>query len=79
MDVERPGNPISVDEYYGYIFAEEVPGLAEAAEAAGQVPLEYMRDRGSFAVPTDPYVPYEKLVSAEAVADVAAAVVAASC
>ncbi|MDG1784860.1 MAG: molybdopterin dinucleotide binding domain-containing protein [Ilumatobacter sp.] len=66
---ERPGNPISVDEYYGYIFAEEVPGLAEAAEAAGQVPLEYMRDRGSFAVPTDPYVPYEKLVSAEAVAD----------
>ena len=33
---ERPGNPISVDEYYGHIFAEEVPGLAEAAEAAGQ-------------------------------------------
>ena len=59
---ERPGHPISVDEYYGHIFAEEVPGLADAAADAGQTPLEYMRDRGAFAVPTDPYTPYEKLV-----------------
>ena len=66
---QRPGHPISVDEYYGHIFSEEVPGLAEAAAEAGQDPLEYMRDRGSFAVPTDPYTPYEKLVSADAVAD----------
>ena len=46
-----------------------MPGLAEAAEAAGQTPLEYMRDRGAFAVPGDLYTPYEKLVSADAVAD----------
>ena len=46
-----------------------MPGLADAAAAAGQKPLEYMRDRGAFAVPTDPYTPYEKIVSAEAVAD----------
>lgn len=65
---ERPGNPISIDEYYGHIFAEEVPGLAEAAAEAGQVPLEYMRDRGAFAVLTDPYTPYEKIVSAQDVA-----------
>ncbi|MEL6894144.1 MAG: molybdopterin-dependent oxidoreductase, partial [Actinomycetota bacterium] len=64
---ERPGEPMSVDEYYGHIFAEEVPGLAEAAEEAGQTPLEFMRDRGSFAVPTDPYEPYERPVDPAAV------------
>jgi len=59
---ERPGEPITVDEYYGKIFADSVPGLPEAAAAAGQSPLEYMRDRAAFAVPTDPYTPYERTV-----------------
>ena len=46
-----------------------VPGLAEAAAAAGVTPLEYMRDRGAFAVPGDMYQPYEKSVAAADVAD----------
>jgi anaerobic selenocysteine-containing dehydrogenase len=59
---ERPGEPITVDEYYATIFTESVPGLAEAAAAVGQEPLDYMRDRGAYAVPGDPYTPYERLV-----------------
>tara|TARA_B100002049_G_scaffold221220_1_gene190307 strand:- start:1353 stop:4235 length:2883 start_codon:yes stop_codon:yes gene_type:complete len=65
----EPGQPMTVDEYYGLIFAEEVPGLAEAAAAASQTPLEFMRDRGAFAVPTDPYLPHERLVDPASVQD----------
>jgi anaerobic selenocysteine-containing dehydrogenase len=46
----RPGQPISMDEYFGGLF-ENVPGLPEAARAAGQTPLEFMRRRGAFEVP----------------------------
>lgn len=62
---EHPGKPITLDEYYGRMFEESVPGLPEAAEVVGQTPLEYMRDRGAFAVPTDPYEPYERAVADE--------------
>ena len=62
---ERPGTPISVDEYYATMFSESVPGLPQAAEAAGKTPLEYMRDVGSFAVPGDVIKPYERPVAAE--------------
>ncbi len=64
---ERPGAPMGVDEYYGRMFADGVPGLAEAAAEAGQSPLEFMRDRGAFAVPGDPYRPYERAVDPSAV------------
>ena len=64
---ERPGSPISVDEYYGTMFADSVPGLAEAAEAAGKTPLEYMRDQGAYAVPGDMYEPYENAVDPSSV------------
>ena len=66
---EQPGTPMGVDEYYGRMFADSVPGLAEDAAAAGVTPLEYMRDRGAYAVPGDMYEPYEKAVAPEAVAD----------
>ncbi len=59
---EHPGKPVGIDEYYGKMFSESVPGLAEAAEAAGQTPLDYMRDRGAFAVEGDQYTPYERTV-----------------
>ncbi len=58
----RPGEPLTVDEYYATMFSESVPGLAEAAEKAGQSPLDFMRDRGAFAVPGDTYEPYERPV-----------------
>lgn len=44
-----PSKPVSVDEYYGYIF-ERVPGLPEAAKEKGLTPLEYMKTIGAFRV-----------------------------
>ena len=63
---ERPGAPVGVDEYYTRLF-EGIPGLGDAAAAANQTPLDYMRDRGAFAVPGDPYQPYERTVDPAAV------------
>ena len=48
---ERPGEPVTMDEYFGDIFENGVPGLKDAAQAAKLTPLEYMRQRGAFAVP----------------------------
>jgi anaerobic selenocysteine-containing dehydrogenase len=45
----RPGQPVSVDEYYGHVF-ERVPGLPEAARAQGLDALQYMRRFGAFEV-----------------------------
>jgi len=64
---QDPDAVMPIDEYYGLMFEEEVPGLADAAAEVGQTPLEYMRDRGAYAVPGDPYLPYEKTVDASAV------------
>jgi anaerobic selenocysteine-containing dehydrogenase len=47
---ERPGNKLTVDEYYGWMFEHSVPGLKETAEAEGRTPLEYMRRYGSYEV-----------------------------
>ncbi|HJO27303.1 MAG TPA: molybdopterin-dependent oxidoreductase, partial [Planctomycetota bacterium] len=48
---QRPGEPITMDEYWADVFDNAVPGLPAAAAAEGQSPLEYMRSRGAFAVP----------------------------
>ena len=42
----RPGEKITVDEYYRWIFENRVPGLKEKADAEGLTPLEYMRRYG---------------------------------
>jgi len=47
---DRPGERLTVDEYYRWIFEHSVPGLAERAEAEGLEPLEYMRRTGAFEV-----------------------------
>ena len=46
----RPGSRLTVDEHFGWMFEHSVPGLPEAAAAAGLEPLEYMRRRGAFEV-----------------------------
>jgi anaerobic selenocysteine-containing dehydrogenase len=58
----RAGEPISVDEYFGWIFENSVPGLPEAARAEGLSPLAYMRKYGAFEVKKDYYAPYEEVV-----------------
>ncbi|MEM6926498.1 MAG: molybdopterin-dependent oxidoreductase [Myxococcota bacterium] len=62
---QRPGEPISQDEYWGYIFENSVPGLPEKAAAEGLEPLAYMRKYGAFEVSKDRYVPYENEVEGE--------------
>jgi len=47
---KAPGTKLTVDEYYGYIFENSVPGLPERAAAEGMTPLEYMRRYGSFEI-----------------------------
>ena len=47
---KKPGEKLTVDEYYGWMFENSVPGLPEAAAAEGLTPLEYMRRYGAFEV-----------------------------
>jgi anaerobic selenocysteine-containing dehydrogenase len=47
---EKPGEKLSVDEYYGWMFAESVPGLADAAREQKMSALEYMRRYGAFEI-----------------------------
>jgi anaerobic selenocysteine-containing dehydrogenase len=54
----RPGETITVEEYYRWIFEHSVPGLPEAAAAEGLTPLAYMRKYGAFEVKRDHYAPY---------------------
>ena len=60
----RPGELITVDEYYRWIFENSVPGLPEAAAAEGLTPLAYMRKYGCFEVVGENYVPYERELDA---------------
>ncbi|MGH7505883.1 MAG: molybdopterin-dependent oxidoreductase, partial [Longimicrobiales bacterium] len=47
---DRPGEKLTVDEYYGWMFDHSVPGLPAASAAEGITPLEYMRRYGAFEV-----------------------------
>jgi anaerobic selenocysteine-containing dehydrogenase len=58
----RPGEKITVTEYYRWIFENSVPGLPEAAAEEGLTPLEYMRRYGAFTVSEGNYLPYERPV-----------------
>ncbi|MFV2069201.1 MAG: molybdopterin-dependent oxidoreductase [Pirellulales bacterium] len=55
----RPGEKITVDEYYRYVF-EHVPGLPEAAKKEGLAPLAYMRKYGAFEVQHATYGRHER-------------------
>ncbi len=58
----RPGERVTVEEQYRYIFENSVPGLPEAAAAKGMTPLEYMRAFGAFALPGEAYGTHERPV-----------------
>ena len=58
----RPGEIITVEEYYQWIFENSVPGLPEAAAKEDLSPLQYMRKYGAFEVKRENYAPYEKEV-----------------
>ncbi len=52
---DRPGEKLTVDDYYGWIFEHSVPGLPAAAAAEDLTPLGYMRKYGSFEIERDVY------------------------
>ncbi len=49
----RPGEKLSIEEYYRWMFENSVPGLPEAAAKEKLTPLEYMRTYGSFEIPME--------------------------
>ena len=61
----RAGEKLTVDDYYGWIFENSVPGLPEAAATEGLSPLQYMRRYGAFRVKTDDYRYYERPAGSE--------------
>ncbi|MDY7095071.1 MAG: molybdopterin-dependent oxidoreductase [Acidobacteriota bacterium] len=68
---QRPGERLTVDEYYGYIFENSVPGLPEKAAAEGLTPLQYMRRYGAFEVDQEIGPKFLQPVPAEELEDVA--------
>src|SRR5260370_27738806 len=62
----HPGEKLTVDEYYGWMFENSVPGLPERAAAEGLTPLQFMRPYGAFAFAkaVRPHNPYAHTVAA---------------
>ena len=56
----KPGEKLTLDEFYGWVFENSVPGLPEAAKAQGVTPLAYMRKYGAFLVEDRPAPTYVK-------------------
>lgn len=68
--LEEPGKKLSVDEYYGWMFANSVPGLPEAAQKEGLTPLAYMRRYGAFEIANKVGAVHEQTVPDEELEDV---------
>jgi anaerobic selenocysteine-containing dehydrogenase len=64
-----PGEKLSVEEYYGWMFAHSVPGLPERAAAEGMAPLEWMRRYGAFEISHGQGAVHEQEVPAAELAD----------
>jgi anaerobic selenocysteine-containing dehydrogenase len=56
----RPGELITVEEYYRWIFENSVPGLPETAAQEGLTPLAYMRKYGAYEIKRENYRPFEQ-------------------
>src|ERR1043166_2505337 len=67
---KKPGSRLSVDEYYGWIFENSVPGLPEKAAAENLTPLQFMRRYGSFEIKTKTGAIYDEKVPAAELLDV---------
>ena len=67
---ERPSERLSVDEYYGYIFEQSVPGLPAAAAREGLTPLAFMRRYGAFEIQQKLGAVYDRDVPTDELTDV---------
>ncbi|MFN6147122.1 MAG: molybdopterin-dependent oxidoreductase [Planctomycetota bacterium] len=71
----RPGERVTITEYYRWIFENSVPGLPEAAAKEGLSPLEYMQRHGCFLVQDQVYKTHESELKGDYTVDEAAGVV----
>src|SRR6185295_19812870 len=55
----EPGTKMTVDDYYGWIFDNSVPGLPQAAAQQDLTPLQYMRKYGAFLIEDHVYRVHE--------------------
>ncbi|MBI2368787.1 MAG: molybdopterin-dependent oxidoreductase [Deltaproteobacteria bacterium] len=55
----RPGEKLTVEDFYRWIFEHSVPGLPEAAARERLTPLEYMRKYGAFLIEDGVYRTHE--------------------
>ena len=59
----KPGEKLTVEEYYRWMFENSVPGLPEAAAAEGLTPLAYMRKYSAFSIKAEAYQDHEQELS----------------
>jgi anaerobic selenocysteine-containing dehydrogenase len=59
----RPGEKITLEEYYRWMFEHSVPGLPEKAAAEGLDALAYMRKYGCVEISRDDYAQHEAQVA----------------
>ncbi len=64
-----PERPVSVDEYYGWMFDNSIPGLPDKAAAEGITPLEYMRKYGAVEIESEVYEVHEREVETDEVGE----------
>src|SRR5262249_17805194 len=67
----RQAQPVTMDEYSGWVYETAGPGWREAAAKEQLTPLAYMRKYGVFKVKDNVYKPYEAPLAAEALAGTA--------
>ena len=65
----RPGEKLTLDEYYRWIFENSVPGLPAVAEKQGLKPLDYMRKYGAFLIEDNVYKVHEVALKSSDLAD----------
>jgi anaerobic selenocysteine-containing dehydrogenase len=65
----NPGEKLTVDEYYGWMFEHSVPGLPEKAAQEGLTPLQYMRRYGAFEISRGDGARHEQTVPSEELLD----------
>ena len=56
----RPGEKLTMDDFFGWTFENGVPGLPEKAKSEGLTPLAYMRKHGAFEVAANEYEMHER-------------------
>ncbi len=61
----RPGEKLTISEYYQWIFENSVPGLPKAAAKEELTPLAFMRKYGAFEVKRDTYALHENPLTEE--------------